>query len=74
MRENESKNQTMQTRSKIKAKAIVEFWKNRTWLPTTGPVHVHQLDLIKLEELIEEALDEIPSTLEERQDVASLSR
>jgi hypothetical protein len=41
-----------------RAKRIVEFWKNRKWLPSNSPLHVHQLDLTKLEELITDALEE----------------
>ena len=46
-----------------RAREIVEFWKNRTWLQSNTPLHVHQLDLTKLEELITTALEE--PTLEE---------
>lgn len=44
-----------------KAKAIVDFWKNRRWLQHPLPVHVHQIDLAKLEELIREALENEPT-------------
>lgn len=42
-----------------RAKAIVDFWRKRGWLSTTAaPLHVHPLDLDKLEELIAAALDD----------------
>lgn len=49
----------METRSHAsqKAKQIVDFWKNRRWLPSDAPLHLHQLDIVKLEELIQEALE-----------------
>ena len=38
------------------ARQIVDFWHGRRWLPAPAPMHVHPLDLAKLEDLIAEAL------------------
>jgi hypothetical protein len=35
-----------------RAKKIVEFWNRRGWIRGGAPLHVHPLDLDKLEELI----------------------
>lgn len=35
-----------------RAKKIVEFWNRRAWLRDAAPLHVHPIDLAKLEELI----------------------
>jgi hypothetical protein len=35
-----------------RARALVRFWHSRQWLPAPAPLHVHPLDLVKLEELI----------------------
>jgi hypothetical protein len=44
-------------RARNRAKEIVEFWRNRAWLSgSSAPLHVHPLDLDKLEELIATAL------------------
>jgi hypothetical protein len=43
---------------RAKAKEIVEFWKNRRWLQSSAPVHVHPLDLDKLEDLIVDVLED----------------
>lgn len=49
---------TQPEQSRSRAKAIVEFWRKRSWLSTSSaPLHVHPLDLDKLEELIANALD-----------------
>jgi hypothetical protein len=46
--------------SRERAKKLVEFWNRRGWVTDGAPLHVHPLDLVKLEELIarELALDE----------------
>lgn len=36
----------------------MEFWHNRRYLPSPSSLHVHPMDLGKLEELIAAALDE----------------
>lgn len=51
-----------QEKAKEKAKEIVEFWKNRRWLGSPAPIHVHQFDLVKLEELIQQALEIEPKS------------
>lgn len=43
---------------RTRARAIVEFWHNRRYLPSPSSLHVHPMDLGKLEELIAAALDE----------------
>jgi hypothetical protein len=43
---------------RAQAQAIVEFWHNRRYLPVPSSLHVHPMDLGKLEELIAEALGE----------------
>jgi hypothetical protein len=35
-----------------RARRIVNFWRRRGWLTNSTPIHVHPLDLAKLEELI----------------------
>ena len=45
--------------ARARARRVVENWRERHYLPSPSPVHVHRLDLEKLEELIAEALDEI---------------
>ena len=35
-----------------KARRIVKFWHHREWLTSASSIHVHPLDLDKLEELI----------------------
>ena len=40
-----------------RARRIVKFWKRRGWLTDAAPLHVHPLDLEKLEELIADELD-----------------
>lgn len=47
---------------KSRARQIVEFWRNRQWLQGSAPLHVHPLDLDKLEDLIASALAKNPST------------
>ena len=43
--------------ARSRAKKIVEFWRKREWLSGgPAPLHVHPLDLDKLEELIASAL------------------
>ena len=53
----------METRNpspgKTRARQIVEAWRERRYLPSPSPIHVHRVDLDKLEELIAEALDEV---------------
>lgn len=53
----------METRNpspgKTRARQIVEVWRERRYLPSPSPIHVHRVDLDKLEELIAEALDEV---------------
>jgi hypothetical protein len=39
-----------------RAKKIVEFWNSRGWAQGASPLHVHPLDLDKLEELIAQEL------------------
>lgn len=46
------------TDPRTRAKAIVDFWRKRGWLSGSAPLHVHPLDLDKLEELIAQELDE----------------
>jgi hypothetical protein len=41
-----------------RAKKIVEFWRRRAWLSGSAPLHVHPLDLEKLEELITAELED----------------
>lgn len=41
-----------------RARRLVEFWNRRGWLRNSTPMHVHPLDLAKLEELIAAELDE----------------
>ena len=41
-----------------RAKKIVEFWRRRGWLSGSSPLHVHPLDLEKLEELIANELED----------------
>lgn len=43
--------------ARARARQIVEFWNARRWLPDATPLHVHPLDLAKLEQLIAEALE-----------------
>lgn len=43
---------------KSRAKEIVNFWRRRGWLSGCAPLHVHPLDLDKLEDLIASALTE----------------
>ena len=59
--------------AQAKAKRLVEFWRNRKWLSSAAPIHsIHQMDLVKLEQLIADELtgsdpvDEIPSVPKER--------
>lgn len=44
------------TSARGRARRIVEFWRLRGWLERGAPLHVHPLDLKKLEELIAEEL------------------
>ena len=46
-----------------RAKEIVKFWKNREWLASQTPLHIHELDLTKLEELIAKALEDRRSSV-----------
>jgi len=46
-----------------RAEAIVEFWRKRGWLTGSAPMHIHPLDLRKLEELIENELTPTESRL-----------
>lgn len=39
-----------------RARALVRFWHSRQWLSAPSPLHVHPLDLVKLEELIADAI------------------
>jgi hypothetical protein len=43
-----------------RARNIVKFWRRRGWLSNSAPIHLHQLDLDKLEELIAEELAKGP--------------
>lgn len=36
----------------------MDFWRRRGWLSSSSPVHVHPLDLTKLEDLIVAELDQ----------------
>jgi hypothetical protein len=38
--------------ARARARRLVDFWRSRQWLRSPSPVHVHPLDLTKLEELI----------------------
>jgi hypothetical protein len=40
------------------ARRLVNFWRKREWLTGSAPLHVHPLDLDKLEDLIAAALVE----------------
>jgi hypothetical protein len=44
---------------RTRARQVVESWRERRYLPSPSPVHVHRLDLEKLEEMIAEALGEV---------------
>jgi hypothetical protein len=47
----------MEAVTQVRAKRLVDFWRNRKWLSSAAPIHeIHQLDLTKLEELIAEEL------------------
>ena len=39
-----------------RAQALVKFWHQRNWLTVPSSLHLHPLDLDKLEELIAQAL------------------
>lgn len=39
-----------------RARDLVQFWHSRRWLSAPSPLHVHPLDLVKLEELIADAI------------------
>lgn len=57
----------MEAVTQVRAKRLVEFWRNRKWLSSAAPIHaIHQLDLTKLEELIAEELSATESVSEER--------
>lgn len=43
-------------RHQARARRIVKFWRRRGWLSGSSPIHVHPLDLEKLEELIADGL------------------
>ena len=48
-----------QDETRAKARRLVNFWRNRKWLSAgSAPLHVHPLDLDKLEELIAVALED----------------
>jgi hypothetical protein len=49
---------TERDETRAKARRLVDFWRNRQWLQSSSPLHVHPLDLDKLEDLIASALDE----------------
>jgi len=38
----------------------VNFWRRRGWLSNSAPIHLHRLDLDKLEELIAAELEKGP--------------
>jgi len=45
------------------AREIVDFWHKRLWLTGgSAPLHIHPLDLEKLEELIADALNDKKTT------------
>lgn len=46
------------TAARERARRIVDFWRRRGWLTSAAPIHLHRLDLDKLEELIAEELKE----------------
>jgi hypothetical protein len=57
----------MEPVTQVRAKRLVDFWRNRKWLSSAAPIHaIHQLDLAKLEELIAEELDATESVPKER--------
>jgi hypothetical protein len=41
-----------------RARALVRFWHERRWLSAPSPLHVHPLDLAKLEQLIADAISD----------------
>ena len=48
---------TERDETRAKARRLVTFWRNRDWLSSnSAPLHVHPLDLDKLEDLIASAL------------------
>ena|GEM_PF-5496912 len=57
------------TDRKAKARRIVDAWRERRYLPSPSPIHVHRLDLDKLEELIAEALDEAEELARSRREM-----
>jgi len=40
-----------------RAQWIVKFWRRREWLTGASPIHIHPLDLDKLEQLIAAELE-----------------
>lgn len=51
-----AREQTGDEEAQRRARALVRFWHGRQWLSAPSPLHVHPLDLAKLEELVAAAL------------------
>lgn len=54
----DTRGQARSTEAQQRARALVQFWHERRWLSAPSPLHVHPLDLAKLEQLIADAISE----------------